>query len=81
MPADEALASLGDRLASVAHFNNDSKVWTFYRPEPEEFDTLQFMVAEETYLVQVKETVQEVLNGRPRTLTCHNGNCWNQMVW
>ena len=80
-PVEEALASLGDRLEGVAHFNNDSKVWTFYRPELAELNTMQFMVAGEPYLIQVRETVEEVLNGRTRTLTCHGGNCWNQIVW
>ena len=80
-PVAEAWTGLGERLLRVFHFNNDSKQWTFYDPELEDSNDLSFMVAGETYLVQVSETTGAILNGRARSLTCYQGNCWNQIVW
>jgi len=78
---DEALQGLGDRLLRVFHFNNDTKVWTFYTPVVSGDSTLDFMVEGETYLVLVSETTQAFLNGESRNLTCYLGNCWNQILW
>ena len=80
-PVAEAWAGLGVRLLRVFHFNNDTKEWTFYDPELEDLNTLGFMVAGETYLVLISETNGAVLNGKPRDLTCKEGNCWNHIVW
>ena len=82
VPVAEALERLGDKLSRVFHFNNDSKVWTFYDPElAEDENTQHVMIAGETYLVLVRETMSAILNGQTRQLTCHQGNCWNQIIW
>ena len=82
VPVAEALEGLGDKLLRVFHFNNDSKVWTFYDPElAEDENTQHVMITGETYLVLVRETVGAILNGQTRQLTCHQGNCWNQIIW
>ena len=81
LPAARALEDLGHRLVTVFHFNNDTKHWTFYDPELEEYNTLDFIVAGETYLVLVSETTEAMLNGNRRYLTCLGTNCWNQIVW
>ena len=82
VPVAEALERLGDKLLRVFHFNNDSKVWTFYDPElAENENTQHVMITGETYLVLVRETVGAILNGQTRQLTCHQGNCWNQIIW
>ena len=80
-PIYTALENLGDRLVRVFHFSNALKEWTFYDPKLEENSTLEFMLAGETYLVQVSETTHITLSGKHRTLSCHRGNCWNQIVW
>ena len=81
-PVAEALEKLGDRFVRSFHFNNDTKVWTYYDPElAEDENTQQFMVTGETYLVLVRENVEAVLNGKARQLTCRQGNCWNQIIW
>ena len=85
-PIGEALKNLGDRLVRVFHFNNDTKLWTFYEPSLGEADvfgdmTLNYMVSGETYMVQVTETNEVLLNGRIRNLSCLQGNCWNVIVW
>ena len=46
----DALAPLGESLVRVFHFNNTSKVWTFYDPRPE-FEGLN--------------TLSELANGQP----------------
>ncbi len=80
-PVAEALESLGDSFVRSFHFDNDAKSWSFYDPLfPDESDQ-DYMVAGETYLVLVSETVEAILNGETRQLTCHQGNCWNQVVW
>ncbi len=80
-PVAEALESLGDSFVRSFHFDNDAKSWSFYDPLfPDESDQ-DYMVTGETYLVLVSETVEAILNGETRQLTCHQGNCWNQVVW
>ena len=81
LPAARALEGLGHRLVTVFHFNNDTKEWTFFDPELEEYNTLEFVVAGETYLILVSETTEAMLNGRRHQLSCLGGNCWNQIVW
>ena len=80
-PVAEALENLGDSFVRSFHFDNDAKSWSFYDPLfPDESDQ-DYMVTGETYLVLVIETVEAILNGETRQLTCHQGNCWNQVVW
>ncbi len=78
-PTAEAMEPLGENLESVWHFNNDSKAWSFY--DGLEGSDLNLMVTGETYLIQIKSTVEVILNQKTRTLTCNAGNCWNQIVW
>ncbi len=75
------LEELGDNIVSAWHFNNDTKVWSFYDPTLEEGNTLTHMITGETYLIRVKSTVEVILNHDTRSLTCVSGNCWNQIVW
>lgn len=77
----EALEPLGDSFIRAFHFNNDTKAWTLYDPLAGEFNDLDFLVAGETYLLLVDETVEAILNGDTRRLTCVNDNCWNQIIW
>ena len=82
VPVAEALESLGEALVRVFHFNNDTKVWTFYDPElVGDENTQEFVIPGETYLILVRETVTEILNGKQRNLTCFQGTCWNQIIW
>ena len=75
----EAVEPLGDNLEVVWHFNNDTKAWTFY--DGEEGSSLTHMITGETYLIQVRASVEVILNHDTRNLTCAAGNCWNQIVW
>ena len=72
---------LGDNLVSVWHFNNDTKVWSFYDPTLEEGNTLTHLITGESYLIRVSSTQEVILNHDTRSLTCVGGNCWNQIVW
>ena len=79
-----ALSELGDNLEAVFYFGNVSKEWSFYDPREEfaDLNTLDGMVADQPYWILVGEAVDEVvLNGRTRSLTCSNGDCWNLVVW
>ena len=75
------LEPLGDNFVSVWHFNNDTKMWSFYTPALEEGNSLTHLITGETYLIRVKSTVEVILNNDTRNLTCVGGNCWNQIVW
>ena len=80
MPVADALLPLGDNLDSIWHFNNDTKVWAFY--DGLEGSDITNLITGETYLIQVKSTVEVILNHKTRNLTCNAaGNCWNQIVW
>ena len=74
-----ALEDLGDNLESIWHFNNDTKAWSFY--DGMEGSDLTHLITGETYLLQVKSTMEVILNRDTRNLTCVGGNCWNQVVW
>ena len=74
-----ALGDLGDNFVNIWHFNNDTKAWSFY--DGMEGSDLTHLITGETYLLQIKSTVEVILNGDTRTLTCKDGNCWNQIVW
>ena len=80
-PVAEALENLGGSLVVSFHFDNDAKSWSFYDPELADYSDLEQVIAGETYLIQVRETVEVILNGKTRQLTCYQGNCWNQIVW
>ena len=81
LPVAEALAGMVDRLDVVFYFDNLTKGWSFYDPLLGEENTLRFMSDGGLYFILVSETVEAVLNGRSRTLTCRDGNCWNVIVW
>ena len=80
-PVSSAMEALENTLLSVFHFNNDTKRWTFYDPEIKENSNLMYMVAGETYLIQVRSSVRAVLNGKRHNLTCREEFCWNQIIW
>ena len=42
---------------------------------------LTHLITGETYLLQIKSTVEVILNNDTRSLTCVGSNCWNQIVW
>ncbi len=77
----DGLEPLGDNIQSIWYFDNTTKVWSFYSPELEEGNTLTHLIANETYLIQVKSTVEVILNHESRVLSCVGDNCWNQEVW
>ena len=74
-----ALEDLGDNFVNIWHFNNDLKTWSFY--DAQDGSDLTHLITGETYLMQIKSTVEVILNGNTRNLTCVGGNCWNQIVW
>ena len=73
------LEDLGDNFVNIWHFNNDTKTWSFY--DGQDGSDLTHLITGETYLMQIKSTVEVILNGDTRNLTCVGGNCWNQIVW
>ena len=75
------LEALGDNFVSVWHFNNDTKMWSFYTPALEEGNSLTHLITGETYLIRIKSTTEVILNNDTRNLTCVGDNCWNQLVW
>ena len=78
-PIGPALEDLGDNFVNVWHFNNDTKLWSFY--DGMEGSDLTHLITGETYLMQIKSTMEVILNGDTRNLTCVGSNCWNQIVW
>ena len=82
-PVSEALAPLGESLMAVFHFDRISRDWLFYDSHPQfaGFNTLETLVPGEPYWVMVTHDVDVVLGGKPRSLKCARGNCWNLMVW
>lgn len=78
-----ALEPLGENLVRVFHFNNSNKTWSFYDPRPEfaELNTLSALSQGQSYWILVGETQSVTLNAKARSLTCLNGECWNQLVW
>ena len=73
------LEDLGDNFFNIWHFNNDTKAWSFY--DGMEGSDLTHLITGETYLMQIKSTIEVILNNDTRNLTCVGGNCWNQIVW
>ena len=73
------LEDLGDNFENIWHFNNDTKAWSFY--DGLEGSDLTHLITGETYLIQIKSTVEVILNRDTRNLTCVGANCWNQIVW
>ena len=80
-PVAKGVEDLGDNLVSIWHFNNDTKVWSFYDPTLAEGNTLTHVITGETYLIRIKSTAEVILNRDTRNLTCVGTNCWNQIVW
>lgn len=83
-PVAEAVEGLLDALQVIFHFSDDAKTWTFYEPGVpgvEDDGGLERIIAGEPYWIQVSETVEVVLNGRVRRLSCLEGSCWNHIVW
>ena len=74
-----ALEALGDNFVNIWHFNNDTKGWSFH--DGMEGSDLTHLITGETYLLQIKSTVEVILNRDTRNLTCVGSNCWNQIVW
>ena len=74
-----SLEDLGDNFVNIWNFNNDTKAWSFY--DAQDGSDLTHLITGETYLLQIKATVEVILNGNTRNLTCVGGNCWNQIVW
>ena len=66
-----ALKDLGDNFVNIWHFNNDTKAWSFY--DGQEGSDLTHLITGETYLMQIKSTVEVILNGDTRNLTCVGG--------
>ena len=73
------LEDLGDNFENIWHFNNDTKAWSFY--DGLEGSDLTHLITGETYLIQIKSSVEVILNRDTRNLTCVGSNCWNQIVW
>ena len=63
-----SLEDLGDNFVNIWNFNNDTKAWSFY--DGQEGSDLTHMISGETYLIQIKSTVEVILNGDTRNLTC-----------
>ena len=80
-PVAVGVEALGENLVSIWHFNNDTKVWSFYAPVLAEGNTMTHVITGETYLILIKSTTEVILNRETRSLTCVGGNCWNQIVW
>ncbi len=79
-----ALEALGDNLVRVFHHNGVTKDWDFFDPRPDyaEASTLKALVNGAPYWVLVSEGQENVLlNNKAHTLTCVDGDCWNQIVW
>lgn len=82
-PVAEGVADLGDNFVRAFNFDNDTKTWTFYDPDPDVADasTMENFIAGNSYWILVGSTADAILNRETRTLTCVNDNCWNLIVW
>ena len=80
-PVEELSIVLGEQLLVAFHFDNSTKRLTFYDPLILEHSDLRFLIPGEVYHIQVSENAQVILNGRIRSLSCLEDNCWNQIVW
>jgi len=79
-----AVEPLGDSLVRVFNFNNVTKTWSFYDPRPEFADanTISELTDGDIYWINVSSEQADVtLNAKARSLTCADGDCWNQIVW
>ena len=68
-------------LVSVFTYDNTRKQWQFFDPTVGDASTIEKFTAGQVYLFRVSRTATLRLNGVSRTLSCVNGNCWNQVVW
>ena len=77
------LSPLGNNLVRVFYFNNATKMWYFNDPRPDfdDLNTLLELTPNQSYWILIRESQNVTLNGRAHTLTCHEGSCWNIVVW
>ena len=75
----KAVENLGENFVIAWHFNNDTKSWSFY--DGEDGSDLANFITGETYLIMITSDIEAILNGKTKSLTCVNGNCWNVVVW
>ncbi len=68
-------------LVSVFTYDNTRKRWQFFDPKVGDASTIEKFTAGRVYLFRVSRTATLRLNGVSHTLSCVNGNCWNQVVW
>ncbi|HEU0022489.1 MAG TPA: hypothetical protein VFR55_12590 [Dehalococcoidia bacterium] len=73
----EALAPLREHLAIVSHFDNTSKIWTFYHPGASDDSTLSDLAGGQIYWFFMTQDRTVVLNNVPRTIYAG----WNALVW
>ncbi|MQG36600.1 MAG: hypothetical protein FI721_07615, partial [SAR202 cluster bacterium] len=68
--ADAIGAPVGDNLVRVFNFNNATKAWTFYDPDPDLADanTLSNVAAGSVYWIKVTADADVTLNGTLRSL-------------
>ena len=73
------LASVGDNLERLWHYDNATQAWAFYDPRPEfaAANTVTELVNGTIYWIKVDATVAVILNGKQVTLFAG----WNQIVW
>ncbi|HEU0022475.1 MAG TPA: IPT/TIG domain-containing protein, partial [Dehalococcoidia bacterium] len=78
-PLTPGSGPLGDNLLRVFRFDNVSKQWTFYDPQPEfaPFITLTELVTGKAYWIEVKKRQTKVINGK--YLDLFEG--WNLVAW
>jgi hypothetical protein len=84
----QALGPLGSHLERAFHFNNVTKVWTFYDPRPQfiSANTIRELTEGQVYWIKVVQNTRALLNGKERVLTCVDEtttqeDCWNLVVW
>ena len=74
-----ALRPLGDNLVRVFHFDNRTKQWSFYDPQPHlaYFNTLTELVEGQVYWIAVQEDQSPLVQGTFRTFITG----WNLIAW
>ena len=74
-----ALRPLGDNLVRVFYFDNRTKQWSFYDPDPRlaYFNTLTELVEGRAYWIAVAEDQSPLIQGSFRTFIAG----WNLVVW
>lgn len=80
-PVVDAMAPLGDRFVRMWHWVQETGEFIYYDPLVPEESTLNALTSGQTYLILVTESVTLLVNGQELELVCHDGNCWNKVVW